>query len=78
MKKGEVSPLIATVLLIGFTIALAGLVMIWGQTFFGEIDTLETTTTLEPTTTTIEESTTTTLELNETIEDINETGNITT
>jgi len=33
MKKG-VSPLIATVLLVGFTIALAALVMTWGQSLF--------------------------------------------
>jgi len=70
-NKQGVSPLIATVLIIGFTIALAAVVMIWGETFLNEIDTLEdrTTTTIEPTTTTIE-STTTTLE-----EVVNETTN---
>ena len=33
MKKG-LSPLIATVLLIGITISLASLVMVWGQALF--------------------------------------------
>lgn len=33
MKKG-LSPLIATVLLIGITISMAALVMVWGQTLF--------------------------------------------
>ena len=35
LKKG-ISPLIATVLLIGFTIALIALVMIWGRNFIQE------------------------------------------
>lgn len=34
MNKKGISPLIATVLLIGFTIALAAVVMIWGQNLF--------------------------------------------
>jgi len=33
MTKKGVSPLIATVLIIGFTIALAALIMTWGTTF---------------------------------------------
>ena len=35
LKKG-ISPLIATVLLIGFTIALVALIMIWGRNFIQE------------------------------------------
>ena len=32
-KKKGISPLIATVLILGFTIALAALIMVWGQRF---------------------------------------------
>lgn len=40
-KKRGISPLIATVLLIGFTIVLAALVMRWGSTMFRDV-TIET------------------------------------
>ena len=45
MKKA-ISPLIATVLLIGFTVALAAVIMTWGQGFTKKI-TSETETTTE-------------------------------
>jgi len=32
-KKRGISPLIATVLIIGFTVALAAVIMVWGQSF---------------------------------------------
>ena len=41
MNKKGISPLIATVLIIGFTVALAAIVMTWGSTFIRE--TTETT-----------------------------------
>lgn len=41
MNKKAISPLIATVLIIGFTVALAAIVMTWGSTFIR--DTTETT-----------------------------------
>ncbi len=37
MKKKGISPLIATVLIIGFTVALAALILNWGQTFTQDI-----------------------------------------
>ncbi|MFH1455467.1 MAG: archaellin/type IV pilin N-terminal domain-containing protein [archaeon] len=36
MKKNGVSPLIATVLLIGFTVAIVSLLIIWGTNFLQE------------------------------------------
>ena len=42
MKKRGISPLIATVLIIGFTVALAAIIMTWGQSFIKK--TQETTT----------------------------------
>jgi len=36
MNRRAFSPLIATILIIGFIIALSIVVMIWGQTFFEE------------------------------------------
>lgn len=46
-KKG-ISPLIATVLIIGFTVALAAVIMVWGQGFIkGMTEKAEATSTLE-------------------------------
>jgi len=42
VKKRGISPLIATVLIIGFTVALAAIIMTWGQSFIKK--TQETTT----------------------------------
>ena len=39
MEKRGISPLIATVLLLGFTIALAAVIINWGQTFTKDIQT---------------------------------------
>jgi len=36
MKKG-ISPLIATILLIGFTVVIAAIVLTWGQGWFGSL-----------------------------------------
>lgn len=41
MKKKAISPLIATVLLIGFTVSLTVLVMTWGKSFITEKATKE-------------------------------------
>lgn len=46
-KKG-ISPLIATVLVIGFTVALAAVILTWGQTFSKDIQqSTETTTKIQ-------------------------------
>jgi len=37
MKKRGISPLIATILLIGFTVVLAALVLTWGQGWFSDL-----------------------------------------
>lgn len=37
MKKRGISPLVATVLLLGFTVALAAVIMTWGQGFTRDI-----------------------------------------
>ncbi|MFH0752694.1 MAG: archaellin/type IV pilin N-terminal domain-containing protein [archaeon] len=36
MKKKGISPLIATVLIIGFTVAITGVIMTWGKSFIQE------------------------------------------
>jgi len=46
MNKKGISPLVATVLIIGFTVALAAVIMVWGQDFITGM--VERTENLEP------------------------------